>query len=141
MYSAILTTRQAIHPYHDGPQETAEYYWQRYCYTKDLDWLRDISDFIKGRPSSIALIPALLKRMMENIIFITPICTSNLGRAKTLLMTCPWQEACSRRLSRLLELLGVDESCALCGLTAGTIWLLSASPTRRGIGQVPQMSL
>ena len=30
-------------------QETAEYYWQRYCYTKDLDWLRDHAyDFIKG---------------------------------------------------------------------------------------------
>ena len=30
-------------------QETAEYYWQRYCYTKDLDWLRDYGyKFIKG---------------------------------------------------------------------------------------------
>lgn len=30
-------------------QETAEYYWQKYCYTKDLNWLRDHAyPFIKG---------------------------------------------------------------------------------------------
>ena len=65
-------------------QETAEYYWQRYCYTKDLTGCATmLMTLLRGRPSSIALIPALLKRMMENIIFITPICTSTFGRAKT----------------------------------------------------------
>ena len=30
-------------------QETAEHYWNRYCYTKDLDWLRASAyPFIKG---------------------------------------------------------------------------------------------
>ena len=43
-------------------QETAEYYWQRYCYTKDLDWLRDHAyDFIKGAAELYRTYPGFVK--------------------------------------------------------------------------------
>ena len=118
-------------------QETAEYYWQRYCYAKDLDRLDHAYDFIKGRLSSIALIPALLKRMMENIIFITPICTSTFGRVRRWLMTCPWQEGGSWRLSRPLNYWESTRAARSVGLTAGTIWrpIASTDFSGRGMGR------
>ena len=125
-------------------QETAEYYWQRYCYTKDLDWLRDHAyDFIKGAAELYRTYPGFVKEDDGKYHIYNTNLHEHIWAGKDVIDDLSMARGVFAAAVEASELLGVDEELRALWIDCrDNMGFLSASHRRgRGMGRFHNESM
>ncbi|MGE5613816.1 MAG: CBM35 domain-containing protein [Bacillota bacterium] len=90
-------------------QETAEYYWQKYCHTKDLNWLRDHAyPFIRGAAELYRTYPGFRKEADGKYHFYNTNLHEHIWAGKDVIDDLAMARGVFAVVIKASELLGVD---------------------------------
>ena len=91
-------------------QETAEYYWQVYCYTKDVHWLREVAyPFIKGAAEMYRSYDGLRKESDGKYHFYNTNLHEHIWAGKDVIDDLSMARGVFAAVVKASELLGVDQ--------------------------------